>query len=378
MNLTGLHADDEYDVTEQFLDAVATRIQPFVCCCGFLGNVLILVVWAHYHSRQSADSHEAVVHLGLSVMAVSDLLFCVCMLPRVVIKESLLYVPAKSFALYYQLYSQGLITLFGLSSTWSITLTAGIRYVAICHPLKARYVVNIGVVAAGCGAIILLCVLGSLPTFWIYTASPLPSNGTVQMVIVELGPFSHEHSRGKVYMYLRALIAVFLPLILLCYLNICLMRALKESAVLHGRHVSVSSSSPTIRNRDMAKVRLTRTLVAAIVMFVVLVCPCEIMDFFAYVTPTQITVGEHKQAFVITRAVANTMLMSNFAFNFVLYCAVNSTFRKEFTALLLRPFRRCCRRLPGHYSESTIPDEQQELNVVTTECQETVLVNTTI
>ena len=347
----------EVGVAEQFQDVIVTRVQPFICACGILGNVLILVVWARYRAQLQTDSQETVVHLGLSAMAVSDLLFCVCLLPRVTIKESNIVVIQESFVQYYQMYATGLITLFRFSSTWLITVTAGIRYIAICHPFHARSVMSKRGVAIACVSTYCVCILASLPTFWLYTYIPL---GGSNLGYVDLGLFSHVHPRGVAYIWAKAVFSLFVPLIVLSYFNVRLIIALRMSSALQGRHVSTTSHS-TNRNREQAKARLTRTLVAAVLLFVILVCPCELMDFFAYVMPTSVTTDSSQiKSFMVARSIANTMLVSNFAFNFILYCAVNGTFRKEFMRLLLSvacfrwgSFRRCRGLVSRHASLTT-------------------------
>ncbi len=350
----------EVGVAEQFQDVIVTRVQPFICACGILGNALILVVWARYRAQLQTDSQETVVHLGLSAMAVSDLLFCVCLLPRVTIKESNIVVTRGSFAQYYQMYAAGLITLFSFSSTWLITVTAGIRYIAICHPFYARRVMsNRGVIIA-CVSTYCFCILASLPTFWLHTYIPLDGSN---LGYVDLGPFSHVHPRGVAYIWAKAVLSLFVPLIVLSYFNIRLIIALRLSSALQRRHASTASHT-TNRRRELGKARLTRTLVAAVLLFVILVCPCELIDFFAYIFSifsTSVTTDSSQiKSLMVARLIANTMLVCNFAFNFILYCAVNGTFRKEFMRLLLsvtclrcHSFRQYLGLVPRHPSIET-------------------------
>ena len=88
------------------------------------------------------------------------------------------------------MYSTGLITTFSLISTWLIVATACMRYVATFHPLQShldsRWSDGRGCVRAGCrgvsgrnrGCVVVVltyvvCVLGNLPSFYLFRATPL-------------------------------------------------------------------------------------------------------------------------------------------------------------------------------------------------------------
>jgi len=99
-----------------------------ICCFGTAGNLLNIAVLTQHRVRRSVESQEAVVYFGLVSLAVTDLLFCVSMLPKAFVPERILF-QSRGFCFFYQLYSQGLITTFSLLSTWFIVMTAGVRYI---------------------------------------------------------------------------------------------------------------------------------------------------------------------------------------------------------------------------------------------------------
>jgi len=76
--------------------------------------------------------------------------------------------------------------------------------------------------------------------------------------------------------------------------------------------------------------RLNATLVAVIVMLVVLVYPCELLDFFVHLAPLGQTTAVDEEAMMLTRMILNALQLSNFALNFFLYCTLNAQFRRAF------------------------------------------------
>ncbi len=307
-------------------------IQPVICSFGILGNLLIIAVFSRLRVHQTGVNQEKTIHIGFLAMAVSDLLFCICVLPRTFINEHDLVLKAGSFAMFYQLYSTGFITMFCLTGTWLILITAGIRYVGICHPLRARYLVSSSGTCVAIFLVTVTCVFANLPSFWIVRAELLRPG----YYIMDLGIFNHFHTGGKVYLCLRGVFGMFIPGILLLYFNINLLLVMRSSKRLHEsftRHSIHNTSTRESRAggvRIASKNHLTRLLVAIVIMFIVLVYPCELLDFIAILHP----VHSHKrQAFIIARVVANLLQVCNFAFNFLLYCIMNGTFRKGLAQL---------------------------------------------
>ena len=63
-------------------------------------------------------SMERTVYLGLAALALSDMLFCACALPHAWVPPRMFYFRRRGFALYYSLYSDALINVFVMCSTW--------------------------------------------------------------------------------------------------------------------------------------------------------------------------------------------------------------------------------------------------------------------
>ena len=315
--------ESRHDYIDHIQTVLNENVLPAICICGILGNSLIIMTMTRHRVRRTVSESEMVVHAGLLVMAITDLLFNISLLPRAFISENKVVFAAGSFPLIYNCYGTGLITMFSLMSTWLIVGTSGLRYVGVCHPLRARYVISLKAIYICISLIIVLCLLGNLPQFWLHKTVDLGIYNGVHMVMFDLGPFSHLHTRGIIYSWIRAIFSIFIPGILLIYFNTRLLLALRASRRLHRSHVRRSTTN---ERRDPSNShRLTRTLIAVIVMFILLVYPSELIDFFTHIAPV---VSINNRTVIIGRAFTNILQVSNFSFNFILYCAMNSPFRK--------------------------------------------------
>ncbi|KAK2139435.1 hypothetical protein LSH36_1790g00004 [Paralvinella palmiformis] len=324
------HYDQNYVISRYITKLAMSYVLPTVCCFGIVGNMLILIILTKYRVRRTVSTPEKVVHAGLITMAVSDLLFNISVLPLAFVADGSLILPTGSFHLFYNLYSTGLITTFSLTSTWLIVVTAGLRYLGVCHPLQSRYLITRKAIFISIGVICLVCVFVNVPQFLIQRATPLYEQDGHVMMLIDLGLFSHENARGVIYSWIRAFFAIFIPGILLIYFNTRLLMALHASRRLHRNHVI--QSAVTVRRETGSSNRLTRTLVAVIIMFIVLVYPDSLLDFFTYVAP--LIDIKNNESVMIARVIVNMLQITNYAFNFVLYCVMNATFRRALRELI--------------------------------------------
>ena len=77
-------------------------ITPIICVLGFLGNIINIIVLSRLRLLRNDGTRDSGTHLGLTVLAVSDMLFCMSMFPRCLVPESLSLFEKKDFYLYYQ------------------------------------------------------------------------------------------------------------------------------------------------------------------------------------------------------------------------------------------------------------------------------------
>ena len=77
-------------------------ITPIICVLGFLGNIVNIIVLSKLQSQRRDETRDRGTHLGLIVLAVSDMLFCLSMFPRCLVPESSSLFDHKDFHWFYQ------------------------------------------------------------------------------------------------------------------------------------------------------------------------------------------------------------------------------------------------------------------------------------
>jgi len=125
-------------------------------------------------------------------------------------------------------------------------------------------------------------------------------------------------------------------------LSVCLRRpAHYQSSTVSGNNSDhLGTETPKTTRATASRNRLNATLVAVIVMLVVLVYPCEILDFVVHLGPLGQTTAVDEEAMMLTRMILNALQLSNFALNFFLYCTLNVQFRRAFVDWFCRRRQR--------------------------------------
>jgi len=131
------------EVVEEF---IYKKVILAVCVFGIGGNLVNFFVLSQKSLTYLMERMEKSAHYGLIALAVSDLFVCVAALPTV------FYGTGRGnggfahatfdFRLVHKLYGNGVINTFMLSSTWLTVTMALSRYIAICHPLRARQIIG--------------------------------------------------------------------------------------------------------------------------------------------------------------------------------------------------------------------------------------------
>lgn len=301
-------------------------ILPTIGLIGILGNSMNLVVLSWRYRRRDVDVLEKGALLGLIGLAFSDLCFCLGLLPQAMYYKSRTLFNRRGLWLYYQMYSVYYGNVFIKIST-GLTLLVGVaRYVGICHPLRlnARLFIGLKGIRVAIAIIYIFWVIVLIPMWWNYTVVELNYNKNETYVYLDLGPVAANRYVKLVFTYFWTCFGFFIPVAILVYCNMRLIGALWESARL--REMTVRR--PSLSSRDYT-VKITLTLVFLILSFIILVSPSEILHFYADVVQP-----ENYPAFELAVHCTNLCQALNFAFHFLLYCAVNASFRKSLVQVL--------------------------------------------
>lgn len=295
---------------------IYTKMMLIVGLFGLVGNVLNLIVLSRKSLTLSMERMEKSAHYGLIGLAVSDMLFCVAILPYFYVGPGKFGYPRLDFALIYQVYGHPIINTLILSSTWLTVTMAFSRFLAICYPLQGRQFIGKTFAVASLALVFFSCVLFNVPRYlWKHLSSLQCANGMTVYFTLD-GPMKSNPTLERVYLWLYFGVGIVVPLVILVFCNTHLIIALKRSARMRMEsHASHQSSS--------AANRITLTLVILVVMYVLLFVPAELLNFFKDRATVETT-----DAFNLVVAVFNLLQAINFAVNFILYCVINTHFRQ--------------------------------------------------
>ena len=318
------------NVVEEFL---YTRVVVSICCFGLLGNAVNLVVLSA--KRYQLGRMQQFARIGLMALAVSDSLFCLCALPHAFVERDP-FTNSVNFSLVFSAYGESFINVFAMIGTWLTVAMATGRYAAVCHPFQARAAIGRTVALRMIALVSAMCVVFNVPRFFRNSIETCPLSGEVgnEMVYFRwFGPLhtSRHHDLELGYVWIYFLVSVLVPLLVLMFtgfrLACWLRRGRLEGA---GTEERAAAAGDLGRFHDIDR-SFTVTLVAVALMHVILVCPAELVSFSRghLLLPDD---GYHVYNLLAT--VLNTLQAANYSFNFLLYCAINVTFRRRFMELV--------------------------------------------
>ena len=348
--------ESPFSVTESSFSVISDRkpvqrgilwfsvVIPLICVFGVIGNVFTAIIFTRRRMFKSLDRLGRSAYHGLVALAMSDLVFCLTVLPHAFMPlVSSMSTEGSRVAMLYRIHGVSLINLLLMTSTWLVVMIAVTRYRAVAHPLEVRF----GSFASQASVMITtVCVMSFILTlpYFIHTdvrSCIIPGTG----LSWEFTPVFNKRLTRLLQNYIRwvwPVLADFIPICILVFCNIMLVRQLR-SATLKRRH-----SCPGQKVRETSK-RITVTLVSIILMQVILVTPSELLKYFnPYASWGR--VGH------VIAHVTNVMQTANFACNFLLYLAVNLSFRRTAKLVLFGKW-------PCGVKRSTDPTSQSYISL---------------
>lgn len=361
-------------------------VTPFILTFGIFGNILNLMVLTREKMRRSLTKMEKSAHMGLIALAASDLMFCLLALLFIVLPNPVYY-RERSSMLYYHWLGGPAISVFIVTSTWLIVAMAGERYVAVCHPFRARNIISLRRSRIMIVTIFVVCMAFSLPLFFEREIQEMKCVNNSTLFEIETRPSFKPFS--SIRRIIWSVVTDFIPCAALVYFNTCLIWQIRlakklrhdmtltkktdkkcwqkstdteDSKLINAVNTSSegchkkaqckqSTTTMTKRQPDSAFDSVTATLVAVVILFLILVSPSEILKFIWSRQPRQ---GENF-AIKIVKSVTNFMQAVNFSINFVLYCAVNKSFRQTLEKL----FCFCNKRLDIQIKITKVQSKQK-------------------
>lgn len=290
-----------------------------VCVVGLLGNMMNIVVLTSRSLRGRMEQMEKSVYTGLGALAVSDMMFCLCALIHAYIGPRRTFYSQFNFEMFLHTYNSGIMNTFILSSTWMTVAMASSRYVAICHPIRARTIIGMTFTKWSLVCIFFMCMFINVPRFWEDEIRSYRCLEGGMEYYVDTGPFRKSKFAYLIYSWCYFVVGIILPFTMLSFCNIHLMKALRDSHRMRRRYRRNNHIKDPGRH-------LTLTLVIIVITYIVLVTPAEIIVFLRDLVISTEELA-FTQAYNHVLAITNMMQSINFAFNFILYCIVNVKFR---------------------------------------------------
>lgn len=322
---------EQTQTLEQVLYYLYSVVIPVVCGLGFFGNILNIAVFSKKKMCKTLDDIEYCTTIFLIALSISDLMFCICTFPNAFV-ERRQYYTRSDFQFYYKQYSLFAINTFILSSTLLTVFTAIMRYTAICHPFHSTRFISFKKTVITIVGLFVFSIVFNTPTIWQYSVEEIDCVGGEHYLKLETN-ISNDVQFVFVYKLVWAIVGNFIPLILLLYCNIRLVKALHESQQLRLLHSRDNSGCLSAHRR------INITLITIIILFFLLVAPSEISKFISLVLHKHSPSATQSYTYLLVSMITNTLQCINFSVNFVLYYCIIAPFRKtlhEFVCILNR------------------------------------------
>lgn len=325
-------------------EIVKTKVLLAICALGLFGNLLNLVILTRRGLEKSMHQLDRCSHIGLVALSASDLLFCIVCIPEALYASETSLYTKQSLEFYVNMYGDAVTNVFITSSTWLTVVVALGRYLAICYPLRVRYLLNVKVVKIQLIIVFVISVLFNLPRLWSFDELLMPCPDGSAIHAIMSGPL---HERAYLWAYFT--VGILVPLIIMAVCNINLIRTLRASIIARNE-----MCDPTYTHTHAeASRRITRTLALILMFYILLVTPADLV----FVAKDIVGTSYFKQYNLIA-TILQLIQALNFAINVILYCAVNSYFRQSLKAF----FTLCCR----NNTADNCTDENVTLQNITT------------
>ena len=318
-------------VTYRFIEDIFTKVSVGVCTFGLAGNLLNLLVLSQKGLLHTMGRMEKFSYSGLTALAVSDMFFCLIVVLHVAYSPPFLVnEPSMVFSVYYYCYASSLINTFIMSSTWmTVVLAVGRFFVTRC-PFRAREMIGMTFAARMIVGVFFISIVCNIPRFGVTKVIRLSCSDYVsesrpdisELYVITDGFMRSWPSVYLCYKWVYFSLCFLVPLTVLAYCNVQLILVLSRS---NKKRLHLRGTAATHAKNSHS---MTLTMVIIIIMYLFLVYPVEIVSFLR-----DNALDPKDGTYNLVVAVGNSLQACNFSCNFLLYCVVNTSFRRTLADL---------------------------------------------
>lgn len=297
---------EDGEMADKFIDVLGVWITGVVSLLGLGGNCLSFIVLQRAFGRSP-------MFFVLRILSISDSAFLVSVFTAQTVVNVHAY-PVTGLELlscrsHVQYLVWPIMMTTQMTTVWLTVLVSCERWVAICHPLQAAAICTLSKVRSAVAVITVTSIVFNIPRYF------------------EFGVDMAKTSVGKdpVYRYLYtcvlySLLLFFVPLLLLLFLNLRLVLALRQG----------KRQWQQLQYRQRREQHLTVIPLTIVVIFFIGGTPSLAVNVADSINPN-LFLNHQNSSYIVT---ANFLVVLNSASNFVVYCLLGKTFRSKISEML--------------------------------------------
>ncbi|XP_069125155.1 probable G-protein coupled receptor B0563.6 [Argopecten irradians] len=329
------------DVKDMLEGICYNYIGPVLCVFGVLGNIINLVVLTRQQLVESP-------YIYLKALAVTDMSALLFSFPFLVVSRTATTFPLKWYNAYIFL---PVVNFFTASSIWITVVMTIDRFIFVKFPIWARWRCSRFSAQVRVWIILVATVMISVPRLFCYNIVPISvENGNVTVTDLHgyrLKPTGFRMSDYYQAMNIALIILIhFLPLIILCVININLIIAVQQARIAR-EELNLRNNMETEWQKDQR--RFTITLISIVLLAIVSIFPAAICDLMV-----EMKFGLRYSK--LMQIISNLLMWLNLSMNFIMYCAFNKKFvrvLKDVMGKSIYRFRYSLKSVRGDQSEMT-------------------------
>ncbi len=258
----------------------------------------------------------------------SDFLFCaVTIINRCLLEEKVMYT-SKDVSMMARIYEYYFQELFIKTSTYVTVLMTLYRHIAVSRPISAKQYLTVVNTLISLFICVTFWILLLLPLLWHWKIETIACPNNNLIYLLGDGKFTENPLLRQIFIHTWCVVGFMIPVVILAYCNVKLIISLQTS--LRRTSSKVGAQSQRQKEKIAAQRRMNITLITVVASFFLLAFPSELFHYIL-----EFGKEGYDQAAVTTATVTcNLLLALNMSINVVLYCVVNSNFRRTLKNLL--------------------------------------------